>query len=164
MKNFGWTTWGIVGFIFAPIGFIFLLIGFAFSTSGSFPSSSDMNVLKYTFAGMGGLFLLLGLAMLAYDLRRRNRLRQAFYGGYYVDGKITGIKEIRNVNMNGRHPVVIECSYTDSSGKEHLYQSRFLYSLPYENLIGKTVPVYLDRMDESIGYVDTDEILNKDSL
>lgn len=158
-KKFGWTVWGIIGFVFAPIGLIFLPIGLLVSSAESFQSSGDTAVFKYTFVGIGGLFLLLGLGMLIYDLLRRHRLRQAFYGGYCADAKIIRIREIRNVNINGRHPVVIECSYTGASGEEHLYRNRYLYTVPSEEMVGKTVPVYLDRMDESIGFVDVDEVL-----
>lgn len=27
MKKFGWTVWGILGFVIAPIGLLFLIIG-----------------------------------------------------------------------------------------------------------------------------------------
>ena len=159
MKKFGWTVWGIVGFIFAPIGLIFLLIGLLVSYAGTFRSSGDLNIFKYTFTGMGSLFLLLGLGFLLHDLLRRHRLRQAYYGGNYVDARIVSVKEIPNVRMNGRHPAVIECVYTDTYGQEHLYRSRYLYSSPRADLVGKTIPVYVDRMNERTGFVDVDALL-----
>ena len=158
MKKFGWTVWGIVGLVFAPIGMIFLPIGLAAGRGRSFRVYGDLNMFRYTFIGMGALFLLLGLGFLMIDLRRRHRLRRAYDGGNCVDARIVSVRVIPNVNMNGRHPYVIECAYTDAYGEEHLYQSRYLYSPPREDLIGKTVPVYVDRMDESIGFVDTDAI------
>jgi len=161
MKKFGWTVWGLVGSIFAPIGLIFLIVGLAISTTYSFRSMGDATVFRYTFCGMGGLFFLMGAGFLFYDLRRRYRLRQAFYGGIIVDAKITDIKEIRNVNMNGSHPFVIECSFTDSSGEEHIYRSRYLYKDPRNILTGDTVPVYIDRMNEEIGFVDVESILDQ---
>ena len=36
MKKFGWTVWGLVGFIFAPIGLLFLLIGLLVNPVGPF--------------------------------------------------------------------------------------------------------------------------------
>ena len=111
------------------------------------------------FVGMGSLFLLLGLGFLLHDLLRRHRLRQAYYGGNYVDARICAIKEIQSVNMNGRHPVVIECSYVDTYGEEHIYRSRYIYSSLGEELIGKTVAVYVDRVNENIGFVDVDAVL-----
>lgn len=35
MKKLGWTAWGIVGFIFAPIGMIFLMVGLFVSSMES---------------------------------------------------------------------------------------------------------------------------------
>ena len=158
MKKFGWTVWGLVGFIFAPIGLLFLLIGLLVNPVGPFLSSGDMVLFTYTFIGMGLLFLSLGLTFLYFDLRRRHRLRQAYYSGYFIDAKILAVRENLHVTVNGRHPFVIECAYTDAYGAEHLYKSRNLYSFPGEDLIGKTVPVYVDRTNEDIGFVDTDAI------
>ena len=61
--------------------------------------------------------------------------------------------------VNGRHPFVIECAHTDAYGEEHRYQSRYLYSPPRVDLIGRTVPVYVDRMNKSTGFVDVDSVL-----
>ena len=141
MKKFGWTVWGILGFVFAPIGFIFLPIGLVAGNVRSLRVSGDLTMFRYVFIGMGMLFLVLGLGFLSCDLMRRHRLRQAYYGGNYVDARIRSIKEIRNVNMNGRHPSVIECSYVDPYGEEHIYKSRYIYSGQRDDLIGKTVPV-----------------------
>ena len=158
MKNFGWTVWGILGFVFAPIGFIFLPIGLMAGNFHSLRGSGDLTVFKYVFIGIGTLFLLLGLGFLFSDLLRRHRLRQAYYGGNYVDARICAVREIRNVNMNGRHPAVIECSHTDPYGEERIYTSRYIYSSLREDLIGKTVPVYIDRMNDHIGFVDVDSV------
>ena len=116
-------------------------------------------VLRYTFTGVGMLFLLLGSGFLFTDLRRRHRLRRAYLGGNCVDARIISVREIPNVRVNGRNPFIIECSYTDTYGEEHRYQSRYLYSLPREDLAGRTVPVYIDRMNENTGFVDVDSIL-----
>ena len=159
MKKFGWTVWGIIGMIFSPIGLTFLLIGLFAANAGSFRFSGDPDLFRTVFIGMGSLFLLLGLGFLYSDLLRRHRLRQAFYGGNYVDAKILAIREVTNVRVNGRHPFVIECAWTDAYGKEHLYQSRYLYSAPGGEVVGRTVPVYVDRMNEDTGFVDVDAVL-----
>ena len=158
MKKFGWTVWGIVGLVFAFVGIIFLPIGWLAGRAGSFRVSGDRDLFRYAFLAMGALFLLLGLGFLLTDLRRRHRLRQAYYGGNYVEARIIAVREIPNVRMNGRHPVVIECSHTDAYGAEHLYRSRYLYSPPRGELVGRTVPVYVDRMNESTGFVDVDAV------
>ena len=159
MKKLGWTVWGILGLVFTPIGILFLPIGWLAGKSASFRVTGNLDMFRYTFIGVGALFLLLGLGFLFLDLRRRHRLRQAYDGGNAVDATVLAVRVIPNVRMNGRHPVVIECAYTDAYGEQRLYRSRYLYSVPKEDLIGKTVPVYVDRMDESIGFVDVDAVL-----
>ena len=157
-KKFGWTVPGIVGFVFAPIGTFFLILGILFWQNGIGRNPADPEIFLYTFCGMGALFLLSGLSFLFTDLRRRHRLRSAYYGGYCVDAAIKEIREIRSVNANGSHPVVIICSYTDSSGETHEYQSRYIYRNPGDQIINTTVPVYIDRMDERTGFVDVDAL------
>ena len=158
-KKFGWTVWGIIGLIFAPIGFIHLTIGLVAGSFQSFQVSGDPVIFTSVFTGMGTLFLVLGLGFIGYDLLRRHRLRQAYDGGNAVEARIRAIREIQNVNMNGRHPAVIECSYIDPYGEEHIYRSRYIYSRLTEDLIGRTVPVYIDRMNDKIGFVDVDSVL-----
>lgn len=68
--------------IFAPIGTIFLTLGILFWKSNIGQKPGDPEIFLYTFGGMGALFLLLGLGFLFIDLRRRHRLRNAYYGGY----------------------------------------------------------------------------------
>ena len=159
MKKLGWTVWGILGLVFAPMGAVFLLIGLLVSGTGASRVSGDLSILKYTYISLGAFFLLLGLGFLSHDLLRRHRLRQAYYAGNFVDARIISVKEIPTVRVNRRHPFVIECSHTDAYGEEHRYKSRYLYSAPREDLIGQTVPVYVDRLDERTGFVDVDSVL-----
>ena len=96
---------------------------------------------------MGAFFLILGLAFLSADLRRRYLLRRAWYGGNAVAAKVTGVRSVNNVSMNGRHPVVLECEY-----QGNVYRSRYLYRDVPET--GSEVTVYIDRIDDRIGFVD----------
>ena len=109
---------------------------------------------------MGLAFLLTGLALLAADLRRRAKMRRAYEGGYYVTAKISGVKTQYNVNMNGRNPMMVECHYTDpDTGIAHIWYSRYLYTDVSDLLTSDEVPVYIDRMDDSVGFVDIDAVL-----
>ncbi len=166
-RKTGWTAMGIVGFIFAPIGFLFVLVSVVLrqpdllrhTGSGMWKHADDPLILQAVFGGMGSFFLILGLIFLGFDLRRKIRLKRAFDGGYCVEAKITGISTVNNVNVNHRHPCVVECAYTDASGAVHIYRSRYLYTDVSGLLTSETVPVYLDRFDESIGFVDIDAVL-----
>lgn len=157
----GWTARGIVGLVFAPIGLLFVLIALAaqYFTSSVWKRPDDFTLFTAVFSGVGSLFLLLGLGFLWTDIRRRRLLQRAYDAGNCVDAMITGVSSQSNVSVNGRHPCVVECAYTDAAGVVHIYRSRYLYTDVTDLLTSKTVPVYIDRFDENIGYVDIDAVL-----
>ena len=160
-KKFGWTALGMVGFIFAPIGLLFAGIPLVlWILLPNLIGAWDGSVLFLSiFGGVGTLFLILGLLFLSVDLRRRSRLRRAYEGGYFVEAEILGIRAQENVSVNHVHPYVLECAYTDPSGTVHVYRSQYLYQDVTPLLKSHTVPVYLDRYDDSVGFVDVDAVL-----
>ena len=159
-KKFGWTVKGILGFIFAPLGFFFLVMGVLFWYFRIGEDPEDPWIFLYVFGGIGGAFFFAGLVMLLSDLRRRTQLRRAYEGGYYVLARIAGVSQQKNVNMNGKCPNVVECHYTDpATGIVHIYYSRYLYIDVDDLLRSDQVPVYIDRMNERIGFVDIDAVL-----
>ena len=143
-KRYGWTVWGIVGFVFIPVSLVLLGSGAIVFAAGR---SEVSRIILSVFSLTGGVFLLMGIGFLSIDLRRRHRWRNAYNGGYEVKATVTGVQTVYNVNMNGSHPAVLECEH---QGK--IYRSRYLYRNIPE--IGSEVSVYIDRMDDRIGYVD----------
>ena len=160
-KKTGWTAFGIVGFIFTPIGLLFAILGPALwqSKSVRWSNRQDPLIFLYVFGGIGGLFLILGLVFLFIDLRRRYLLRRAYDSGNCVEAKILGVTEQSNVNMAGGHPRMIEAAWTDPNGVVHIYRSRYLYTNVEKLLTSETVPVWIDRYNENIGFVDIDAVL-----
>lgn len=160
-KKMGWTVYGIIGFIFAPIGFLFLMIGLLVGQSGTahWKGNGDPEMFIAVFCGIGGLFLLLGLGFLFVDVRRRYLQRRAYEGGNCVDAQILGVVTQRNVNMTYVQPKMIEAAWTDPNGIVHVYRSRYLKTDVMKLLKSDTVPVYIDRYNESIGFVDIDAVL-----
>ena len=159
-KKYGWTAKGILGMIFSPMGFLFLTLGICFwhFRIGDDPEAPE--VFLYTFGGMGAVFLITGLILLLADIRRRALLRRAYEGGYCVTAQIAGFHEQKNVNMYGSHPNVVECHYTDpDTGVVHVYYSRYLYINVSDLLQSYQVPVYIDRMNDRVGFVDIDAVL-----
>jgi len=143
-RHFGWTVWGILGFVFVPVALIFIPVGFIVNAAK--PGETGQAFL-YAFGGFRAVFLLLGLGFLFIDLRRRHLMRRAYNGGNAVTAKIIGIRSVNNVNINGQHPVVLECEY-----QGNIYRSRYLYrNVPKT---GTEITVYVDRIDDRIGYVD----------
>ena len=160
-RKMGWTAKGIIGFIFTPMGMLFVLLGCVLwqSKAVSWKHPEDPAIFLAVFGGTGGLFLTAGLILLAADLRRRHLLRRAYYSGNCVEAEIIGISTKNNVNMVNGHPCTVECAWTDSSGTAHIYHSRYLYTDVTKLLKTKTVPVYIDRYNENIGFVDIDAVL-----
>lgn len=160
-RKMGWTVYGIIGFIFAPIGFLFLAIGLAVGRPGSvsWKGSGDPIAFTAVFCGIGGLVFLLGLGFLAVDIRRRYLQRRAYDGGNCVDAKILGVSTQRNVNMPYGQPRMVEAAWTDPNGVVHVYRSRYLKTDVTKLLKSDTVPVYIDRLNENIGFVDIDALL-----
>ena len=160
-RKMGWTVFGILGAVFAPMGFLFLTIGLAVGRSGNvhWKGNGDPAVFTAVFCGIGGLFLLAGCCFLAVDLRRRYLLRRAYESGNCVDAQILGVVTQRNVNMTYGPPRMVEAAWTDPNGVVHVYRSRYLKTDVTKLLKSTTVPVYIDRYDENIGFVDIDAVL-----
>ena len=159
-KKMGWTAKGIIGFIFTPIGVLFTLIAFlAWKLKPEWNDPIGAVIFQSVFGGLGLIFLFLGLVFLGLDLRRRSLLRRAYYSGNCVEAEIIRSIPQANLNTYKGQPSVVECAYTDPSGIVHIYRSRYLYTDVSKLLTAKTVPVYIDRENEDIGFVDIDAVL-----
>lgn len=160
-KKLGWTVYGVLGIIFAPMGLLFAVLGAVLgqAKNARWKAPQDPVIFIAVFGGIGGLFLLLGLIFLALDLRRRYLLRRAYESGNRVEAEILGIVEQQNVNMANGRPRMLEAAWTDANGVVHVYRSRYLYTNVEKLLKSKTVPVYIDRYNENIGFVDVDAVL-----
>ena len=161
-KNYGWSALGILGMIFTPMGAIFLTLGVLLWHFRVGEDPEDPMIFLAVFGGMGAIFLLLGLGLLLADVHRRAQQRRADEGGYYVMAKISGFRSQENVRVNRSTPQVLECHYTDpATGVVHVYHSRYLYTDVSDLLLSDQVPVYLDRMDDRVAFVDVDAVLPK---
>lgn len=161
-RKFGWTEKGILGLIFSPLGAFFLLLGLLLYSAGAGTDPEDPMIFLCVFGGMGGAFLLTGLILLGVDIHRRNAMRRAVESGDYVLARIAGVQRRVNVNTGGTHPCAVECHYRNpDTGEVHVYFSRYLYFDPTDMFTSQEVPVYLDRMNEKIAFVDIDAVLPK---
>ncbi|MBQ6515307.1 MAG: hypothetical protein IJI09_11385 [Clostridia bacterium] len=160
-KHFGWTVYGILGYIFAPMGALFAAIGLFVgqSLNARWQSPEDPVIFRAIFCSVGGIFLLLGLVFLFVDLRRRYLLGRAYNCGNCVDAQVLGMVTQKNVSTFQGQPRMLEAAWTDGSGVVHVYRSRYLYTDVTRLLKSDTVPVYVDRFDENIGFVDIDAVL-----
>ena len=160
-KKMGWTAFGLIGLIFAPMGLLFTVLGAVLgqAKNARWQGPDDPVIFTAVFCGVGGIFLVLGLVFLGLDLRRRYLLRRAYESGSRVEAEILGVVEQQNVNMANGRPRMLEAAWTDANGVVHVYRSRYLYVNVEKLLKSKTVPVYIDRYNENIGFVDVDAVL-----
>ncbi len=179
-KKTGWTAFGLIGLIFAPMGLLFTVLGAVLGQmeNARWKGPDEPVIFMAVFCGMGGIFLVLGLVFLGLDLRRRYLLRRAYESGNRVEAEILGVTDQRSVSVFSgstpvaqaesarkesvsftNHPRVLEAAWTDANGVVHVYRSRYLYVNVEKLLKSKTVPVYIDRYNENIGFVDVDAVL-----
>ncbi len=159
-KKYGWTVKGIIGAVFLPMGLVYLFVSVMIRQFAFQSVNGDPDVLLYVFGGIGLVFAVLGLVFLYLDLRRRALLRRAYEGGHYVMAKIIGVTRQNNVRINHSSPYVIECSWAEPERDiVHIYTSRYLFTDVTQLLKSDEVPVYIDRMNEDIGFVDIDAVL-----
>ena len=157
-RKFGWTSTGIVGWVFLPLGLLFILLAAGFALFATREADETLRILMYIFGGEGLLFALIGGVFLSKDVSRRRGMQEAIDQGYYIMAKVTGVSTQTNVTMNGRHPNVVECQVMED-GVLHVYRSRYLYFDPTDALNGREVKVYINRGNPDYYYVDVDELL-----
>lgn len=143
-KHYGWTVRGILGLPFALVGLVFIPAGLILNTANP---GRNARIVFWIFEAMGAAFFLIGTGFLSGVLRRRHLMRRAYNGGNAVTARVTDIRAQNNVSINGQHPIVLDCEY-----RGNVYQSRYLYRNIPER--GSEITVYIDRIDERIGFVD----------
>ena len=72
-KKMGWTSKGIIGFIFAPIGALFTLIAFlVWILKPEWDDPIGAVIFQSVFGGLGLVFLFLGLGTASQGVLQRN--------------------------------------------------------------------------------------------
>ncbi len=158
----GWSPFLILALVFAPMGLLFLVLGVAFHWFGVGEDPRDPVIFLCVFGGIGLSFLAVGLGFAAAEHRRRAGIRRVLDGGEYVMARIVGVQRRGQVQVNGVHPYVAECHWHNKdTGEVHVYFSRYLYYDPTDLFTADEVPVYVDRMNDKVYYVDIDAVLPK---
>ena len=145
------TAMFLVGLIFTMIGSIFSLVGVIL-----------FSVAKFTLIHviLGAVFLGAGLALLRIDAKKKKAVRRVEEEGNYVLAKIVGVRQNRNVRVNGVNPYVIECDFTDpETGIVHRFRSHDYYEDPSPYLTSDEVRVYIDPQDLNTYSVDSDSLI-----
>ncbi len=157
--KFGLSAKGLVALVFLCMALVFLPLAAVLGHSVHMDREERLVMLG-VFGGIGAVFLIPGLILGALELRRRGRLREAWANGRRVTARIIASHPDPRVRVKGRSPALLECHWKDpDTGIVHVYFSRPLYFDAASLVKGAEVPLYLDRDDPAIGFVDVDAVL-----
>ena len=155
MKRRSVSAIGIIGAVYAVIGSVFGILGGSFLYYGE---GEDLAVIGIVFTAIGSLFLLLGCVFLLILASRRKRQAALVAENRYIWAQICDITVNRNVQVNGRSPVVFTARYSEG-GREHLFRSGNIRYYRDERLLGKQVRVYVPENGLKPYYMDVEELL-----
>ena len=160
--NLGISAMDIISIVYIIIGAVLLIIGFistGFSFSHPEKVTGSPSLFLFIFGGIGSIFLILGIIFLIMRIKKRNKIKTLITSENCVYAVITGFSQNYNLTVNGHHPYVIECSYTDSNGTMHIFKSRNIFFNPIDIVTDMNVPVYVSPDNYKNYYVDIDAIL-----
>lgn len=128
-------------------------------------SSSSSIFLLLVFGLLGGIFLLIGLIMLGVSIKKQTSKNALLASGTRVYADITDIDLNTSYSVNGRHPYVINCRWTNpASGITYLFKSGNLWFNP-DFLIEEhhiiSLSVYLNMEKPKKYYIDISELTDK---
>ena len=146
---------GIIGAVYAFIGSIFGILGGSFLYFGA---GGELSAVGTVFSILGSAFLVLGCILLLIKASRRKRQAALVAENRYVWAQICDITVNRNIQVNGRSPVVFTARYS-AGGREHLFRSGNIRYYRDERLLGKQVRIYVPENGLKPYYMDVEELL-----
>ena len=142
----------MIGTIFSLIALVELIVVISLMLA----RVDDFLLIALPFAIQIPIFGGIGAGFLIYDHRKRAARERLLSNGYYEMAVVAAIEQNPYVRVNQHHPYHVICRI-ERDGVLHEYRSEGFYHLPAVN-IGDPVPVYLDRQNEKLYYVDVDSI------
>lgn len=155
MKRRTVSAIGIIGAVYALIGSIFAILGGCFLYFGD---ETELSVVGGVFTILGSSFLILGCILLLIRASQRKRQAALVAENRYIWAQICDITVDRNVQVNGRSPVVFVARYSEG-GREHLFRSGGIRYYRDERLLGRQVRVYVPENGFKPYYMDVEAIL-----
>ena len=142
---------------FAAFGAVFLAIGVA---AGVTAPHGGVFLLAFGLTGLA--FLLVGIVGLAVLARRARLRRWLIENGRAINAEYDGCGLQTSLEMNGRHPYVVRCHYTDSATRTiYNFRSEGLWFNPASLLEGRRTVRVLVHPDDYRKYsVDLGDLTN----
>lgn len=110
------------------------------------------------FSGLGIIFVIIGLCGVIAGILHGTKIKQLKESGISLSATVEEISMNLNYKMNGSHPYIISCSYTDDySGVTYHFKSGNLWENPGNRYpVGSTVKVLVNPKDYGLYYVDVE--------
>lgn len=124
----------VAGATMGILAIIFLLMGIV----GSMFFPEQAQVIGLAFVIIGAAFVLMTLVFLRMASKYRRLKRQVMADGRKIDAEILEVKEVTEININGKHPYVLIC---DVEGKT--IESEYFYENVHRFDDRKMIDVYL---------------------
>ena len=121
--------------------------------------SSPYFYLIFSVVGLG--LIVLGIKDIANTKKYNKRVKRLVQGGQKLLVPIVDVEIDESKTVNDRHPNIIVCAIEDYyTGNISYYRSEEIYAnLNKNNLIGKSLPVYVDKKDSNNYLLDTSTII-----
>ncbi len=121
-------------------------------------SKLDLWIAPAVFVGMGIIFSLVGWIPLLWKRRKKRKKQWLRENGTVLYGVVEGSDWNTFYSVNGRHPFVIYCTYTDDfDGTTYRFKSENLWFDPEAQFpAGTPIKIYVNREDYSSYFVDVD--------
>lgn len=129
------------------------------SNPSSFKTPSSNLIAGLVLLAMGCVFATIGFIFI-YIMVSGNKLKKRLLAeGMRLEAIIDGIDLNYSVTMNGRHPLVMFCSYDDGVGNIYKFKSKDIFEDPGFIIDENTrVNVYVDRANMRKYYVDVNSV------
>lgn len=124
----------VAGATMGILAIIFLLMGIV----GSMFFPEQAQVIGLAFVIIGAAFVLMTLVFLRMASKYRRLKCQVMADGRKIDAEILEVKEVTEININGKHPYVLIC---DVEGKT--IESEYFYENVHRFDDRKMIDVYL---------------------
>ena len=155
MKRRTVSAIGIIVAVYAFIGSIFAILGGCFLYFGD---ETELSVVGGVFTILGSSFLILGCILLLIRASQRKRQAALVAENRYIWAQICDITVNRNVQINGRSPVVFTARYSEGD-REHLFRSGNIRYYRDERLLGRQVRIYVPETGFKPYHMDVESIL-----
>jgi hypothetical protein len=135
----------LIGIPFAAVGLIFVAVGAVVDGDDKWNQTG-----RPIFVVLGAIFAIAGITAVVFWLRARMKTQRLRRTGELVYAELTSSRVDRSVMVNGRHPWIITCEWTDpETNFIHTFTATSETKINRDGDAPVEFPVYIDPGDPS---------------